>query len=144
MGFYSINFLVAVLSIFCLAFADLNDSQYESQRNLILDIYHNPSVNNAAKERHIPQLIAFYRRYPNEVPLSNLDKQEFEKFIHDYEEPRSTTIDGVGPQGGSVGYVFGNFIARIGARYFTSIFNKKEKESEGKRGANSTTTPPRI
>jgi len=85
-------------------------------------------VNDSIKEKNIPQLIAFYQRYPTDVPLSDADRQQFERFIHDYREYRAVLVDGAPPQGGSFGNIFGHFLGRVGTRYISSLFNKKREE----------------
>ncbi|XP_037732067.1 protein Turandot X [Drosophila subpulchrella] len=140
MGFYFSILLVVMLSIVCSVSADIDCPNYDAQRNRILDIYHNPIVNDLTKERNIPDLISFYRRYPNAVSLSDSDKQQFDRFIHNYQEFRTVLIDGVPPQGGTIGSIFGNFLGRVGSRYVLSLFNQKQ-EGQANRGTNSTVLP---
>ncbi|XP_016983832.2 protein Turandot X [Drosophila rhopaloa] len=128
MRFYFSSLLAVIFGVICSESADINDPHYEADRRFILDIFHNPSVNNSTRERNIPELIAFYRRYPNDVHLSDVDKQQFERFIFEYNESRNVLIDGVPPQGGIIGSIFGNFLGRLGYKYFECLFNKKRDE----------------
>ncbi|XP_016959639.1 protein Turandot X [Drosophila biarmipes] len=137
MGFYFSSLLAVILGTVCSASADTTDPCYEAQRRHILEVYHNPTVNDLTKERNIPDLISFYLRYPNAVPLSNEDRQQFERFIHNYREFRNVLVDGVPPQGGTIGSIFGNFMGRVGSRYIMSLFNKKQ-EGQGSPVSNST------
>ncbi|XP_017048872.1 protein Turandot X [Drosophila ficusphila] len=143
MRFYFISILTLFIGYFCSASADINDPNYDADRNSILDIFHNPAVNNSTKERNIPELINFYRRYPNAVHLTDVEKQQFEGFIREYQGSRNVLIDGVPAQGGSIGYAFGHFLGKLGTGYFRSLFNKK-KEDESKRASTSTVKPPRV
>ncbi|XP_052859210.1 protein Turandot X [Drosophila gunungcola] len=143
MRFYFSSLLTVIVSFICSANADINDSQYEANRRFILDTFHNSSVDNSTREENISELVAFYRRYPNDVPLTNADKEQFERFIREYDEYRKVLIDGVPPQGGVIGSIFGNFLGRVGFRYVGSLFNKK-KEDEKRRGTNSTELPFRF
>ncbi|XP_017008105.2 protein Turandot X [Drosophila takahashii] len=143
MGFYFSSLLTALLSIVCSASAEINDPLYESQRQFILQVFHNPNVNTLTKEKYIPDLISFYLRYPNDVPLSDVERQQFDRFIQSYNYYRNVLIDGVHPQGGAIGSIFGNFLGRLGSRYVTALFNKK-KEGQENRDTNSTTLPRSI
>lgn len=116
------------LGIVPFATANTNSSSYEEHRNYLLNIFHNPFVNDSIKEKNIPQLIAFYQRYPTDVPLSDADRQQFERFIHDYREYRAVLVDGAPPQGGAFGNIFGHFLGRVGTQYISSLFNKKREE----------------
>ncbi|EDV48323.1 protein Turandot X [Drosophila erecta] len=145
MGFYISSLLICVfLGIVRFASAGTYSSSYEAHRNYLLNIFHNPFVNDSIKERNIPELIAFYHRYPTEVPLSDEDRQQFERFIHDYREYRRVLIDGVPPQGGSFGNIFGHFLGRVGTRYILSLFNKQREEGLSNQATNSTIPPLRI
>ncbi|XP_039492976.1 protein Turandot X [Drosophila santomea] len=145
MQFYISSLLICVLlGIVRFASACTYSSSYEAHRNNLLNIFHNPFVNDSIKERNIPELIAFYHRYPTDVPLSDADRQQFERFIHDYREYRRVLIDGVPPQGGTFGNVFGHFLGRVGSRYISSLFNKKREEGLSTHAKNSTTPPSRI
>ncbi|XP_043655853.1 protein Turandot X [Drosophila teissieri] len=145
MWFYISSLLICVLlGIVRFASAGTYSSSYEAHRNSLLNIFHNPFVNDSIKERNIPELIAFYHRYPTDVPLSDADRQQFERFIHDYRDYRRVLIDGVPPQGGTFGNVFGHFLGRVGTRYISSLFNKKREEGQSTHAKNSTTPPSRI
>ncbi|XP_017118532.1 protein Turandot X [Drosophila elegans] len=143
MRVYFSSLLTVIVSFICSANAEINGSQYEANRRLILVIFHNSSVNNPTREEHLSELVAFYRRYPNDVPVTNADKQQFERFIREYDKYRKVLIYGVPPQGGVIGSIFVNFLGRVGFRYVGSLFNKK-KENEKRRGTNSTELPFRF
>jgi len=140
MVLYFSSLLAVILSIVCSVSGDIDCPNYDAQRNHILDVYHNPIVNDLTKERNIPDLISFYLRYPNAVSLSDSDKQQFDRFIHNYREFRTVLIDGVPPQGGTIGSIFGNFLGRVGSRYISSLFNQKQ-EGQAIHGTNSTASP---
>ncbi|XP_016939901.3 protein Turandot X [Drosophila suzukii] len=140
MVLYFSSLLAAILSVVCSVSADIDCPNYDAQRNHILEIYHNPIVNDLTKERNIPDLISFYLRNPNAVSLSDSEKQQFDRFIHNYREFRTVLIDGVPPQGGTIGSMFGNFLGRVGSRYILSLFNQKQ-EGQAIHGTNSTVSP---
>jgi len=51
MVFYFSSFLALILSIVYSVSADIDCQNYDAQRNHILEIYHNPIVNDLTKEK---------------------------------------------------------------------------------------------
>ncbi|KAH8383932.1 hypothetical protein KR009_011318, partial [Drosophila setifemur] len=137
MRFYIISCLLSFIFYFeCLVSADVRNDRYFTDMDRILDVYGRPGVPNTVRQRNIPQLIEFYRRYPNDMRLTANERREFEKLISDYEKSRSVLVDSVPAQGGLISQISANLIAR----YMYNWFNKK-KEDEPRHGSTTTELP---
>ncbi|XP_041630333.1 protein Turandot X [Drosophila kikkawai] len=108
----------------------LGDPQYEADRNRILETFYGSNGTRVSWERNIQQLIDFYRRYPNAVPQSQADKQEFEQFIAEYNNTPTQLIDGVPRQGGVVSTVVAFLAGKLGFRYIYSLFTQKKNDEK--------------
>lgn len=108
----------------------VGDPQYDADRNRILDIFHSPNVTRFTWERNMPELIAFYRRYPNAVNQTQAEKLQFEQFISEYNRGPTQLVDGVPAQGGALTTLIGVFTGKLGFQYISSLFNQTKDDEK--------------
>ncbi|XP_026850667.1 protein Turandot X [Drosophila persimilis] len=97
------------------------DDQYDTEKSRILEIYNNPAVDEFTKERNIPKLIEFYRRYPARIQLPDADKRQWDEFVARYTESQTKLVDGLPAQGGWVGSVLSSTVGNLIAKFIFSL-----------------------
>ncbi|BFF90893.1 protein Turandot X [Drosophila madeirensis] len=115
--------LFLIVCLVCSAKAQQHDARYEAEKIKLLEIYNNPAVDAATRERNIPTLIDFYTHHLDRIQLNDEDRRQFDEFIGKYTESNSKLVDGVPAQGGSLesllSTMFDNLIAKLMGRPIT-------------------------
>ncbi|SPP87748.1 protein Turandot X [Drosophila guanche] len=124
--------LFLIVCLVCSANAQQHDARYEAEKIQILEIYNNPAVDAATRERNIPTLIDFYTHHSDRIQLPDEDRRQFDEFIGKYTESNSKLVDGVPAQGGWVGSLLSTTVGNLMAKLIFRLINQ------------DTTTPKTI
>ncbi|KAH8268057.1 hypothetical protein KR018_010619, partial [Drosophila ironensis] len=104
----------------------IQDDRYIAARSSLIEIFLGPGTSRSNKERNIPKLIDFHRRYPTEVALTDEEKTLLENYITDYEAYHNTLVDGLPPQGGFYGLLLNMRMGDILRIYVEHLFDQSQ------------------